>query len=69
MPPKKGPVWAHFTKFEDEGYKETPTGETKTQTKTFCAFGCPAFVYRNAEQLNNHLVALLEGLGKTSGCK
>jgi hypothetical protein len=34
-----------------------------------CAFGCPAFVYRNAEQLNNHLATPLEGLGKISGCK
>jgi hypothetical protein len=69
MPPKKGPVWEHFTKFEDEGYKGTPTGETKTQTKTLLAFGCPEFVYRNDEQLNNHLAVLLEVLGKSSGCK
>jgi hypothetical protein len=51
------------------GYKETPTGETKTRTKALCAFGCPAFVYRNVGQLNNHLAALLDGLGKSSGCK
>jgi uncharacterized protein YutD len=57
MPPKKDPIWAHLTKFEDEGYKETRTGETKTRTKAMCAFGCPAFVYRNVEQLNNHLAA------------
>jgi hypothetical protein len=32
-----------------------------------CAFGRPAFVYRNVEQHNNHLVAPLEGLGKGDG--
>jgi hypothetical protein len=69
MPPKKDPVWTHFTEFEEEGYKETPTGETKTRNKAMCAFGCPAFVYRNVEQLNNHLAAPLEGLGKSSCCK
>jgi hypothetical protein len=69
MSPKKDPLWAHFTKFEDEGYKETPTGETKTRTKALCPFGCPAFVYRNVEQLNSHLAAPLEGLGKSSACK
>jgi hypothetical protein len=26
-------------------------------------------VYRNVEQLNNHLAASSEGLGKSSGCK
>jgi uncharacterized protein YutD len=60
MPPKKDPLWAHFTKFQ-EGNKETPTGEIKTRTKALCAFGCPAFVYRNVEQHNNHLAAPLEG--------
>ena len=69
MPPKKGSVCAHFTKFEDKGYKETPTGETKTRTEALCAFGCPAFVHRNVEQLNNHLATSLEGFGKSSGCK
>jgi hypothetical protein len=34
-----------------------------------CAFGCPAFVYRNVERLNNHLAAPLKGLGKSSGFK
>jgi hypothetical protein len=68
MPPKKNPLRAQFTKFEG-GYKETPTGETKTRTKALCAFGCPAFVYRNVEQLNNHLAAPLERLGKSSGYK
>jgi hypothetical protein len=68
MPPKKDPAWAHFTKFE-EGYKETPTGETKTRTEALCAFGCPAFVNRNVEQLNYHLAAPLKGPGKSSGCK
>jgi hypothetical protein len=55
-------VWARLANFE-EGI------ETKTRTKVFCAFGWPAFVYRNVEQLNNHLAAPLEGLGKGSGCK
>jgi hypothetical protein len=40
MPPKKGPVWASFTKFE-EGNKENPTGEIKARTKALCAIGCP----------------------------
>jgi hypothetical protein len=53
MPPKKYPVWANFTKFEED-YKETPTGETKARIKAVCAFGCPAFLYRNAEQINEH---------------
>jgi hypothetical protein len=68
MPPKKDPAWAHFTKFEGV-HKETPTSETKTRTKALCAFGSKPFVYRNVEQLNNHLAAPLEGLGKSSGCK
>jgi hypothetical protein len=68
MSPKKVPVWAHFTKFQ-EVYKETPTGETMSRTKALCAFGCPAFVYRNVDQFNNHLASHLEGLGKSSGCK
>jgi hypothetical protein len=61
-------VWAHFTKFEG-GYKETPTGETKTRTEFLCAFGYPAFVYRHAEKLNNYLTAPLERLGKGRGNK
>jgi hypothetical protein len=68
MPPKKDAAWAHFTKFE-AACKNTPTSETKTRTKALCAFGCKPFVYRNVEQLNNHLAAPLEGLGKSSGCK
>jgi hypothetical protein len=68
MPLNKGPVWASFTKF-DEDNKETPTGETKTRTRAVCAFGCLAFLYRNAEQLKNHLAGSLEGLSKSSGCK
>jgi hypothetical protein len=68
MPPKKDPAWEHSTKFQGD-YKETPTGETKTQTKAFCVFGCPAFVYRKAEKLNNHLATPLERLGKNSGLK
>ena len=69
MPPKKDPVWEHFTKLEVEGHKKTPTGETKTRNNALSAAGCPAFVYRNVEQLNNHLAAPLEGLDKSSGCE
>ena len=68
MPPKKGLVWARFTKFEEE-YTKTLTGETKTRTKALCAFGCPVFVNRYEEELNNHLAAPSEGLGKSSGYK
>jgi hypothetical protein len=69
MLPKKDPVWAQFTKTEEGGYKETPTDETKTRTKAFCAFGCPVFLYRKLDQLINHLAAPSEGLGKSSCCK
>jgi hypothetical protein len=65
MPPKKGPVREYFTKFEDEGCRETPTGETKTRTKAMCALGCPAFVNRNVEQINYHMTAALDGLNKS----
>jgi hypothetical protein len=32
MPLKKDPMWAHFTKFEED-YKETPNGESKIRLK------------------------------------
>jgi hypothetical protein len=67
MPRSSDPVWAHFTEIEGQ-YQFELTGQTKTRIKCKCEFVCAPFVFRNVDQLFNHLASPSEGLSKSSGC-
>jgi hypothetical protein len=57
----KDPVWAHFTEIEEQ-YQSELTGPTKIRNKCKCEFGCAPFVFRNVDQLFNHLASLSDFL-------
>lgn len=65
MPPKDQ-VWSYFER-ADEKYQDDD-GENKARVKCTCRFCHVCFVFRNVEQLQQHLACPDEGIGKHSGC-